>query len=160
MAQLTAGQVESVELYSGEKSQVVEMQNSTHGSATTWYKGDLVVTASGLVNAQAAVGAITGIAMDDASITSYERIDIALIDPAAIYVMRMEYDDYSARALIGLKYPITYSTGYQRINSDSQSNPDVYIVGIHPSDKLANGSTGIVEGRVLVRFIYTTFIGV
>jgi len=161
MAQLTAGLAESVLLYSGVESQMAPftMENGTHGSATTWYKGDLVVTASGLVNAVASTGAITGIAMAAASATSYTDIDIALIDPAAIYVMRIEYGEESARAYIGEAHGLQFTAGMQRLLLSAHATPDVVVVGVHPSD-VGAASAGVDEGRLLVRFNYDIFTGV
>lgn len=159
MAQLTAGLAISIQLYSGVESQVVQMENGTHGSATTWYKGDLVLAASGLVNSVASTGQITGIATAAASVTSYTDIDIALLDPAAIYLMRMKYGSNSARAYIGEAHGLAYTAGMQRVDLTAHATEDVYVVGIHPSDKHADGSTGIDEGRVLVRFHYDVFTG-
>ena len=156
---LTAGQVESVQLYSGVESQVIEMTGGTHGSATTWYRGDLVVTASGLVNAVGSTGAFTGIALANASATSSTKLDIALVDPAAIYQVRIESGEESARAYIGEAFGLSWTAGVQRIDISETTNVDVYLVGIHPSD-IGVASAGIDEGRVLVRFNYDIFTGV
>lgn len=161
MAQLTVGLVESVHLYSGVESQVVEAQEGTGISANAWYKGDLVKFAGdGKVDAVATTGAISGIASATCTGTDNTKFDLFLIDPAAIYEMRVEYGKYSALAYVGNKYGLNFTLGTQRIDIDDTSTVDVYIVGIHPSDKHADGSTGLNEGRVLVRFNYDIFIGV
>ena len=158
---LTAGQVESVQLYSGVESQVVEAQEGTSIEANVWYKGDLVKFAGdGKVDAVATTGAISGIAGSAVTRTSDTKFDLFLIDPAAIYEMRVEYTKYSALAYVGNKYGLNFTTGMQRVDPDNASTVDIYIVGIHPSDKHADGSTGLDEGRVLVRFNYDIFIGV
>ena len=158
---LTAGQAESVQLYSGVESQVVTMENSTHGSATTWYRGDLVVTSSGLVNDIGASGAFTGIALANASATSYTDIDIALIDLSAIYLMRIESGEESARAYIGEAFGLSWTAGVQRIDisETTAGSVDVYLVGIYPED-IGVASAGVDEGRVLVRFVHDVLAGV
>ena len=158
MAQLTAGLVESIHLYSGVESQVIEMENGTHGSATTWYKGDLVLAASGLVNSVASTGQITGIATAAASATSYTDIDIALLDPTAIYIMRIAYGSNSARAYIGEAHGLSFTAGTQRIDLTAHATEDVYVVGIYPKD-VGTASAGVDEGRMLVRFHYDVFTG-
>ena len=157
---LSAGQVESVQLYSGIESQAVDMQEGASVTATTWYKGDLVTTSSGLVTAIASTGAIAGIALAKATAVDYAKVGIALIDPAAIYVMRMASTDYSARAYIGEAHGLTFTAGVQRILLSAHATPDVVVVGIHPSDTHTDGSTGLAEGRILVRFNYDIFTGV
>ena len=157
---LSAGQAESVRLYSGIESQPVGMENGAHGTATTWYKGDLVKTASGLVNAIASTGAITGIALAASSATTNADIDIQLLDPAAIYLMRVQSSDYSAIAYVGESCALDFTKGVQRVNADSASPADVTVVGIYGPDKHADGATGILEGRVLVRFNYICFTGI
>lgn len=158
---LSAGQVKSVCLYSGVESQVVEAQEGTSISANAWYGGDLVKFAGdGKVDAVATTGAISGIAGATCTGTDNTRFDLFLIDPAAIYVMRMENGKYSALAYVGSKFGLNFTLGLQRIDQNDTSTVDIYIVGIHPSDKHADGSTGLDEGRVLVRFNYDIFIGV
>ncbi len=161
MAQLTAGLVESVHLYSGVESQPIQVTEGTSLGANVWYKGDLVKFAGdGKVDAIASTGEISGIAGSAVTRTSDTKFDLFLIDPAAIYEMRVEYGKYSALAYVGNKYGLNFTAGMQRINIDDVSTVDVYIVGIHPSDTHADGSTGLDEGRVLVRFNYDIFIGV
>lgn len=157
---LAVGAVESVQLYSGVHSQVVEMEQSTGAVAGTWYDGDLILTSGGLVSGVMTTGVINGIALADSTTVDYAALNVALIDPGEIYVMRMEDGKYSTRAYVGNKYGLNNTAGQQRINQDETSSVDVYIVGIHPSDKHADGSTGLDEGRVLVRFNYDIFIGV
>jgi len=157
---LATNAVKSVELYSGVESQVVEVQEAASIAANVWYDGDLVTTASGLVSAVASTGAIAGIAGATCTGTDYTKLDLFLIDPAAIYVMRMASTDYSARAYIGEAHGLTFTAGAQRILLSAYATPDVVVVGIHPSDKHADGSTGLAEGRILVRFNYDIFTGV
>ena len=157
---LTAGQVESVHLYSGVESQPIECQEGTGISPNVWYKGDLVKFAGdGKVDAVATSGAIAGIAGATATGTDDTHFDLFLINPAAIYEMRVEDGKYSALAYVGNKYGLNFTLGLQRLDINDVTTVDVYIVGIHPSD-VGVAAAGLNEGRVLVRFNYDIFIGV
>lgn len=156
---LSAGQVKSVELYSGVESQVIAIPQGTSTTSASFYQGDLVTLTSGLVTGVADHDTITGIAATRATAVDYAGVPIALLDPAAIYVMRVGSAQYSVRTILGQKFDVVFTVGLQRVDTGTTGNDDIYIVAIHPSDKHADGSTGILEGRVLVRFSYTNFIG-
>ena len=157
---LSAGQVKSVELYSGVESQVVGVQEGTSITALDWYKGDLVKFAGdGKIDAVATTGAISGIAGASCTGVDNTKFDLFLIDPAAIYLMRMEDGKLSALAYVGNKYGLNFTLGLQRIDQNDTSTVDVYLVGIYDADK-GVADAGINEGRVLVRFNYDIFIGV
>lgn len=161
MAQLTAGLAPSFRLYSGVESQPIRCMEGTGISANAWYKDDLVKYAGdGKVDAVASTGAISGIADAACTGTDDTEFDLHLIDPAAIYLCRVEYGKYSALAYRGNKYGLNFTAGMQRIDIDDVSTVDVYIVGIYYEDTHADGTTGLDEGRVLVRFNYDIFIGV
>lgn len=157
---LSVGYVESVQLYSGIERQPVVVEEAAGVSANAWYKGDLVkCNGAGLFATVATTGVINGIAGAAATGTDYTDFELALIDPAAIYLMRVEDGKLSARAYIGCKYGLNFTLGLQRVNIDETSAVDIYIVGIYDADK-GTASAGINEGRVLVRFNYDIFIGV
>ena len=156
---LSAGQVKSVELYSGVESQVVEASEPS-GTALLFYQGDLVLwNGSGQIAAVATTLAIAGIADSDCTGTSGTKFGLALLDPAAIYVMRIEDGEESALAYVGEISGVSFTTGLQRIDISETTTNDIYIVGVHPSD-IGVADAGINEGRLLVRFCYYNFIGV
>jgi len=157
---LAAGAVESVQLYSGVESQVVPAQEGGTLSANAWYKGDLVVfAADGAVDTVGATGAFSGIASDACTGTDDTKFELFLIDPAAIYMMRVETAKNSAIAYLGNAYGLNFTAGTQRIDPDNASTVDIYVVGQHPSDVGVAGA-GVDEGRMLVRFNYDVFIGI
>ena len=156
---LSAGQVKSVELYSGVESQPIEASEPS-GTVNFFYKGDLVkFNGSGQIAAVASTGAIAGIAGSTATGTANTTFDLALLDPAAIYVMRMLTTSNSALAYVGEISGLDFTTGIQRIDISKTTQNDIYIVGVHPSDVGASDA-GIDEGRMLVRFGYIAFAGV
>lgn len=157
---LTAGQAKSVELYSGVESQVVDAYEGTSISANAWYAGDLIVfAADGAVDTVGATGAFSGIASDSCTGTDSTKFELFLIDPAAIYEMRVEDGKLSAIAYHGNKFGLNFTAGLQRIDPDETSAVDIYVVGTHPSDT-GTALAGINEGRMLVRFNYDIFIGI
>lgn len=158
---LTAGQVESVQLYSGVESQVVDMQEGASATTASWYKGDIIVTTSGLVTGVGASGAFTGIATAQATAVDYAKLGIALVDLSAIYLMRMATTTNSARANIGEAFGLSWTAGIQRIDTSATTagSVDVYLVGIYPED-IGVASAGVDEGRVLVRFVHDVLAGV
>ena len=157
---LTAGQVESVQLYSGIESQVVEATEGTSISANAWYIGDLVKFAGdGKVDAVASTLAISGIAGATCTGVDNTKFDLFLLDPAAIYVMRIEDGEESALAYVGEISGVSFTLGLQRIDISETTTNDIYIIGVHPSD-VGAADAGVNEGRLLVRFCYGNFIGV
>ena len=157
---LTAGQVESVQLYSGVESQVVQAHEGTSISALAWYKGDLVKFAGdGKVDAVATTLAISGIAGASATGTDNTHFDLFLLDPAAIYLMRIESGEESALAYVGEISGVDFTLGLQRIDISETTTNDIYIVGVYPPDA-GVADAGVDEGRLLVRFCYGNFIGV
>ncbi len=156
---LSAGQVKSVELYSGVESQVVEATEPS-GTVNYFYKGDLVkFNGSGQIAAVASTGVVSGIAGATCTGTAGTEFDLALLDPAAIYVIRIEDGEESALAYVGEISGLDFTTGIQRIDISQTAQNDIYIVGVHPSD-VGAADAGLNEGRLLVRFCYENFIGV
>ena len=156
---LSAGQVKSVELYSGVESQVIEASEPA-GTALYFYQGDLVKwNGAGQIAAVASTLAIAGIADSDCVGTAGTKFGLALLDPAAIYVMRIESGEESALAYVGEISGVDFTTGVQRIDISETTTNDIYIVGVHPDD-VGTSDAGVDEGRLLVRFCYGNFTGV
>jgi len=140
---------QSVQLYSHGDPQVVDAYESS-GSANDWYAGDLVKldTNGQVVIAAAGQHIIAGIARKAATGTQGTKLELELIDPNAIYVMRAEASTTPLQANVGDIWDIVFTPGAHTLNASAGTDGVIYIVGLYP-ETAANGT------RVLVRFSTT-----
>lgn len=157
----SAGDVPSVQLYSGVESQMAPNRAwETAGSANDWYKNDLIIydfTGSGshptVTAVVGSVDAINGIAMAAATGTTGTAFDVALLDPSAIYKMYTDSSNPPGPELVGHGYDLDYSVGQQRLNTQSHTVDELYVVGIDEDNYAVN------ESPIYIRFSYKVFIG-
>ena len=157
----SAGDVPSVQLYSGVESQMAPNRAwETSGSANDWYKDDLIlydVTGSGshptVTVVASAVNEIDGIAMAAATGTTGTAFDVALLDINAIYKMYTDSASAPDPSLVGHGYDLDYTVGKQRCNTQSHTVDELYVVGINEDDYATN------ESAIYVRFSWEVFVG-
>lgn len=158
----SAGDVPSVQLYSGVESQMAPNRAwETAGSALDWYKDDLIaydLAGSGahptVTTVASSAADINGIAMADSTGTAGIAFDVALLDITAIYKMYMDSTSPPAPTLIGKAWDLVYTKGVQRVTDAAHGNEEVIVVGIPENYYNVN------ESPVYVRFSYKVFTGI
>ena len=158
----SAGDVPSVQLYSGVESQMCPNRcQEASATALDWYKDDLIefdLTGSSqyvcIADVPDAKDNIGGIAMAACVGVTGTKLDVALLDITAIYKMYMDADSPAAPSLVGKAWDLVYTKGLQRVTDAAHGNEEVIIVGINEDDYATN------EGVVYVRFSYKSFAGV
>jgi len=155
----SAGDVPSVQLYSGVESQMAPNRcQEASATALDWYKDDLVefdLTGSTqyvcIADVPDSATVIGGIAMAACTGVTGTKLDVALLDPGAIYKMYMDNASYAAPSLVGHAYDLVYTAGTQRVTDTSHTANEVIVVGINEDDYATN------EGIVYVRFTFKCF---
>jgi len=158
----SAGDVPSVQLYSGVESQMCPNRcQEASATALDWYKDDLIefdltgstqyVCIADVADSDLTIG---GIAMAACAGVTGTKLDVALLDIGAIYKMYMDSSSPAAPGLVGHGYDLVYTKGEQRVTDATHTANEVNIVGINEDDYATS------EGVVYVRFSYYCFEGV
>lgn len=144
---------ESVMIYSGTKGQIVEVAERTAGAANDWYENDLV-RGDGLGYVKIATAAkILGIAQSRATGVAYTALDVELLNPATIYVIRGPSGSTPSQAFVHESFDLNFDKGADggHYVDTSSTDGEVTIVGIYP------GEDSVTGGRYLVRFNASIF---
>ena len=146
----------SIELYSGTDPQVIEFEQAT--ATPAFDAGDLVTMASGAgVVIASSDGVYLGIARtgsDTLVVSPNKKIPVELLNANSIYSVRLATtavgDNCSAASstLAGEGVGVTQFTKSAQMWSDSTILSGV-CVGLDPRES----TTGVVNGRILVRFL-------
>ena len=134
----------SVTSYTGMTGLVLGfLEGTTSGSYAI---GDLVKTDTDGRIVIATGGKILGIARRGYTGVAGSAVEVELIDPNEIYVIR-----YKAAAtnqnLVGVECDLVYGVGAHTVDSAVVTYDEVEIVGLHPGDPVTTSG-----GRLLVRF--------
>lgn len=138
-------QDKSVLLYSGVRSQIIEVQEGS--SAGSYKAGDLVKFDDSGQIVLATNGYIAGIATEDATGSAgsaSDTQDLELIDFYALYLITEAAATAADQVNVGEVYDLDFTAGAQFANSATTG--EIHIVGIYPGDLAVNG------GRYIVRF--------
>ena len=143
----------SIVAYTGLAPQIVQIVSDAATDAFT--DGDLVKTASGELVLATATLKYIGIARTAAVTGNDQVIDVELLNPAEIYVVKANTN--TAKTNIGESIEITIFTAGAQIFtvSGSAGSADGYVVGLHPDD-----AEGLDGGRYLIRFEPGVLMGV
>lgn len=134
----------SVESYTGMTGNVLGcLEGTTSGSYAI---ADLVKTDTDGRCVISTGGKILGIARRGYTGVAATAMEVELINPNEIYVMRYKASA-TAQTLVGKVADLVYTAGAHTVDDASTTYKEVEIVGLHPSDAI--GTSG---GRLLVRF--------
>jgi len=115
---------------------------------STFLAGDPVKFSAGYV-VVATEGDMNGIARRNPTGTQSSTIEVELIDPNAVYSVRLSTGTTHAQALVGTNVDFQFTTPGAMCMEDGTT--DAYVVGLDERD--AVGTSG---GRLLIRFHYGT----
>ena len=143
----------SIVAYTGLAPQIVQIVSDAATDVFT--DGDLVKTASGELGLATHSLKYIGIARTAAVTGNDQVIDVELLNPAEIYVVKCNTE--TALSSIGAGVTITtFTTAAQVFTvTGAGGSVDGYVVGLHPDD--AVGTDG---GRLLIRFEPAVLMGV
>jgi len=135
----------SIVAYTGLAPQIVQIESDAATAA--FYPGDLVQTSSGELVLATTTLLYKGIAQTASVTGNDQKINVELINPNEIYVVKS--NTVTAEANIGEAVTITTFTAKAQIFTvtGTAGTSDGYCVGLHPDD--AVGKDG---GRLLIRF--------
>lgn len=141
---------ESVMIYSGDKGQVLQMAEGTAAVALEFYENDLVKgDGSGYLRV-ATAAKMVGIAQARATAVDYTRLEVEMLNPNAVYVIRAKSNEECLQNMVHESWGLNYAAGGHYVTRTTGSK-EVLIVGIYPGDK------DVAGGRYLVRFNATMF---
>jgi len=133
------------QLHSGNPE--VRMIGEGAGAANSFYVGDLVYLAAGLVTVVANDATIYGVAGANASGTTGTLVPVYVINPSHTWVA--EFDDTTTAAYVGEDYGLNVTAGSMSVNLGETTNTAVTVKDLDPRD----GPTTGAGGRVLVNFV-------
>ena len=142
----------SIELFSGTDPQVLEY---TQGATPAFDAGDLVtVDSTGTILIASSDGVYLGIARKDSDTVAGYKVPVELLNANSIYSVRLAttaVGDTCAAAsttLIGDGVGVVQFTRSAQMWTDTSVLSGV-VVGLDPRES----TTGVVAGRILVRFL-------
>jgi hypothetical protein len=125
----------------------VRMIGEGAGAANSFYVGDLVYLAAGLVTVVADDATIYGVAGANASGTTGTLVPVYVIDPSQTWIA--EADATTTAAYAGEDYGLNVTAGSMSVDIAETTNPAVVIKDLDPRDGATTGS----GGRVLINFL-------